>query len=204
MVGTYPVIHAKSILTLPRPREVEREGIVGTVSRVTSVPNLSHLHVSSDYGPSSLYKYRIDSESFDDYWHDRYVYNSPLYWKDYRYAERSLLNTDPLLDRFNNSDSTYYHHYNFYKDMINPYSWRHHKNLKDQNPRPISQRNYMFDRQNQRRAIHMYKQGLVGFKTIEENYLKPLSYYRKERDYGEVYYPCGRYGPRRYFYSFQC
>lgn len=63
MVGTYPVIHAKSILTLPRPREVEREGIVGTVSRVTSVPNLSHLHVSSDYGPSSLYKYRIDSES---------------------------------------------------------------------------------------------------------------------------------------------
>lgn len=74
-MSNFPVVRAKSILCLPREREIEREGAIGTLSkfnflsnlfkffRVTSVPNLSSLHVGQFYRPGTLHKYRRDWDS---------------------------------------------------------------------------------------------------------------------------------------------
>uniref|UniRef100_A0A915CNN8 ISXO2-like transposase domain-containing protein n=1 Tax=Ditylenchus dipsaci TaxID=166011 RepID=A0A915CNN8_9BILA len=82
-MSNFPVVRAKSSVCLPRMRDIPNEGVV-TLSRVTSVPNLSNMHVGAYYQPSTLYPYRRDWSSYDDWHHDNYVSRAPLHWVDRR------------------------------------------------------------------------------------------------------------------------
>uniref|UniRef100_A0AC35U566 Uncharacterized protein n=1 Tax=Rhabditophanes sp. KR3021 TaxID=114890 RepID=A0AC35U566_9BILA len=204
MTGAYPIVHAKSILTLPRAREVEREGTVGTLTRVTSVPNLSSLHVNRNFGPSSLYKYRRDTESFEDYWHDRYTFVNPIYWANYRYNARDEINTDPSYEIFREPTSRFYSHYMYNSGYVNPNLCRNYNGRNTARPVFAPKRGYPLDRQNQKLAVTMLKQRLIDFKSVDDNYLTPLARSRKNDTLASVYSPAGTYGPRRYFYSWNC
>jgi len=47
----------------------------------------------------------------------------------------------------------------------------------------------------------MYRQGLVSFAYLDKNWITPWALGRKEKDWNEVYPPAGKYGARRYMYS---
>ena len=205
-MSNFPVVRAKSILCLPREREVEREGAIGTLSRVTSVPNLSSLHVGQFYRPGTLHKYRRDWDSLDDHNTDRYTNNPSLYWQDYRYAARRYINTDPVTTAIPHSLGldypSFWTRYKWYKDYLSPQYWRKYRDPYYDRPLWDTWKPYFMDRMNTKRAVKMYRQGLIDFKFLDQNWITPNALQRREKDWSDVYTPCGRYGPRRYFYSF--
>ena len=76
--------------------------------RVTSVPNLANLYPSHTYRPSTLFKYRRDFNSYDDYLYDNYINNPTVYWGDYRYGARRYHVTDPLPNSITGSYPTFW------------------------------------------------------------------------------------------------
>ena len=197
---SYPVVRAKSALTLPRGRDVEREGTVGTVSSVTNVPNLSDSLVSSTYRPNTMFRYRRDYDLMDDYLYDRFYNNPSLYWQDTRFQARRYYNTDPGTD--NGMDyPAFWSRYKWQSDFVNPLFWRRHKDPNYDRPLWDSWRPYSMDRSSQKQAIKMFRQGLVDFKTLDRHWIEPSAQRRKAKDHEDVYTPAGTYGPRRYFYS---
>ncbi|KAE9549191.1 hypothetical protein FO519_007603 [Halicephalobus sp. NKZ332] len=200
---SYPIVRAKSSHTLPRPRDIEREGTVGTLTRVTSVPNLANLYPSHSYRPSTLFKYRRDFNSFDDYLHDNFVHNPTVYWGDYRYGARRYAYTDPLPNSICDSYPTFWSRYKFYSDYLNPTFYRRYRDPYYDRPLWDSWRPYMYDRYNTKRAIKMFRQGLISFHELDKKWVEPNALGRRVKDWPDVYQPAARYGTRRYFYAFQ-
>ncbi|VDM10405.1 unnamed protein product [Wuchereria bancrofti] len=162
---SFPVFRARSAITLPRARSVER-GDVATLTRVTSVPNLNGIHVGERYRPSTLFKYRRDYDLLDDYYQDR-------------------------MSR-----------YKWYTDWLNPTYWRRYRDPNYDRPLWNNWQPWHLDRYNVKRAIRMYKEGLVDFGTLDRFWIVPSALSRKGKDWTNVYLPAGRYGARRYFYAF--
>ncbi|KAH7731150.1 TAG-18 protein [Aphelenchoides avenae] len=201
-MGDFPVVRAKSVACLPRARDIEREASgVATLSRVTSVPNIDNFHVSSSSRGPTLYKYRRDYNLLDDYFHDNYYHNPPLYFADHRYQARRFERTDAPT-RTGWYYPSFWNRYGWTPDFLKPQYWRNHRDGNYDRPLWDTWRPYMMDRHTQKRAINMYRQGLLSFNFLDKNWIEPFALARKEKDWGDVYTPAARYGPRRYFYEF--
>ncbi|CAD5215572.1 unnamed protein product [Bursaphelenchus okinawaensis] len=195
------IIHAKSSVCLPRERDIPREG-VATLSRVTSVPNLANRHVDAKYAPSTLYGQRLDRTAWDDYYTDNFVHNPTVYWQDYRYTARRYPNTDPIPNSGEFGVPGFWSRYKFYTDYLNPQYWRKYRDPYYDRPLWDSWKPYLMDRYNSKKAIDMYRQGLISFDYLDKNWIEPTALARKDKDWGDTYTQAGRYGPRRYFYQF--
>uniref|UniRef100_A0A914Y255 Uncharacterized protein n=1 Tax=Panagrolaimus superbus TaxID=310955 RepID=A0A914Y255_9BILA len=200
--GSYPIVRAKSTMTLPRARDIERGERVGTLTRVTSVPNINSMYPETTYRPSTVFKYRRDWELLDDYWHDRYTYNPSVYWQDYRYAARRYASTDPIPNSLGFGYPAFWSRYKWYSDYLNPLFYRRYRDPYYDRPLYDSWRPYQFDRYSTKRAVKMFRQGLISFNTLDKKWIEPTALGRREKDWSDVYQPAGRYGARRYFYSF--
>jgi hypothetical protein len=202
-MSNFPVVRANSSVCLPRQRDIAKEG-VATLTRVTSVPNLSSLYVGNNYQPSTLYPYRRDWNSYDDWYHDKYVANPPLYWNDRRFAARRYAYTDPIPNSlaFGVGYPSFWERYKWYKDWLNPSYWRKHRDPHYDRPLWDTGRMHQLDTCNQKRAIDMYRQGLISFDYLDKKWIEPWALGRKEKDWGDTYPRAGRYGQRRYFYSY--
>uniref|UniRef100_A0A7E4W6W3 Uncharacterized protein n=1 Tax=Panagrellus redivivus TaxID=6233 RepID=A0A7E4W6W3_PANRE len=199
---SYPVVRAKSTLTLPRARDIEKEGTVGTLTRVTSVPNIASYYPGQSYQSSAVYPYRRDWDLLDDYWHDRYTYNTPVYWTDYRYNARRYAVTDPIPDSLGYGYPAFWQRYKWASDYLNPSYYRKYRDPYYDRPLYDSWRPYQYDRYSTARAIKMYRQGLISFNTLDKKWIEPSSLSRRGKDWAETYTPAGTYRARRYFYSF--
>uniref|UniRef100_A0A8R1TUF1 Uncharacterized protein n=1 Tax=Onchocerca volvulus TaxID=6282 RepID=A0A8R1TUF1_ONCVO len=198
----FPVYRARSAVVLPRARSVER-GDVATLTRVASVPNLDDIHVGDRYRPSTLFKYRRDHDSLDDYYHDRMFFDTPLHWQDYRFAARRYINTDPIPKSLGFEYPAFWSRYKWYTDWLNPTYWRRYRDPNYDRPLWNNWQPWHLDRNNVKRAIRMYKEvGLIDFGTLDRFWIVPSALARKGKDWTDVYLPAGRYGARRYFYSF--
>ncbi|EFO20895.1 TAG-18 protein [Loa loa] len=198
---SFPVFRARSAVTLPRARSVER-GDVATLTRVTSVPSLDGIHVGERYRPSTLFKYRRDYDLLDDYYHDRMFFNTALHWQDYRFAARRYLNTDPIPRSLGFEYPAFWSRYKWYTDWLNPTYWRRYRDPNYDRPLWNNWQPWYLDRNNVERAIRMYKEGLVDFGKLDQFWILPSALSRKGKDWTDVYLPAGRYGARRYFYAF--
>ncbi|TMS36343.1 hypothetical protein L596_003532 [Steinernema carpocapsae] len=199
-MSNFPIYRAKSTILPPRSRDLVPT--VATLSRVSSVPNLHVPFAGERYRPSTLFKYRRDWELLDDYWHDRYIFNQPLYWPDYRFAARRYVNTDPIPGSIGAQNPSFYTRYKWYSDWLNPVYWRRYRDPNYDRPLWNSWKPWEYDRLNVKRAVKMYKDGLINFNQLDKFWIEPRMLGRGEKDYSDVYLPAGRYGPRRYFYSF--
>jgi hypothetical protein len=201
-MSDFPVFRARSTVTLPRSRSVERFGKVGTLSRVTSVPNLNAIRVGDDkYRPSTMFRYRRDYDLLDDHLHDQTYFNTPIYWSTHRYAARRYMNTDPIPNPWTWESGQFGSRYKWYTDWLNPTYWRRHRDPNYDRALWNPVRPWMYDRQNVDRAVRMYREGLTDFKTLDKYWINPYALDRKAKDYTDVYLPAGYYGARRYFYS---
>jgi len=204
-MSNFPIVRANSSVCLPRQRDLNSGSErVATLSRVTSVPNLSNLYVGNHYHPNVLHQYRRDWNSYDDWYHDKYVSSAPLHWKDWRFTARRYDYTDPIphsLD-FGTGYPSFWSRYKWYKDWLNPSYWRKHRDPYYDRALWDSGRMYQLDTKNQKTAIRMYRQGLISFDYLDKKWIEPWALGRKEKDWSDVYTPAGRYGSRRYFYSF--
>jgi len=202
-MSNFPVVRSKSSFCLPRQRDIEKEGTVATLSRVTSVPNVNNLYPDLHYRPSSLHKYRRNYNEFDDYIHDRFSYQPTLYWAESRYQGRRYATTDPVPDSIGLDYPAFWYRYKWYSDWLNPTYWRKHRDPHYDRPLWDSWKPYMLDRSNTKRAIDMYRKGIISFGYLDRNWITPWALgHRREKDWADIYTPAGRYGTRRYFYSF--
>ncbi|MFH4980357.1 hypothetical protein AB6A40_007066 [Gnathostoma spinigerum] len=150
-----------------------------------------------------MYKYRRDWNALDDYAYDRSFYYEPLYWPDYRFAARRYLYTDPYPGNLGNLYPLFWSRYKWYTDWLNPVYYRKYRDPNYDRPLWNNWHPWEFDRKNVKQAIQMYKNGLVDFQTLDKYWIEPAALNRKGKDWMDVYLPAGRYGPRRYFYSWQ-
>ncbi|EYB96666.1 hypothetical protein Y032_0148g2659 [Ancylostoma ceylanicum] len=198
-----PAYRARTHHCLPRSRSVERFGTVATLTRVSSVPNLSTFHVGGDrYVGSTLYKYRKNYDTLDDWNVDRYMFYTPFYWPTYRYAARRALYVDPIPHSLGFTYPDYWTRYKWYTDWLNPTYWRRHRDPNYDRPLWNSWRPWQMDRSNIKRAIDMYRNGTIDFATLDKKWITPSAYGRYGKDWADVYLPAARYGAHRYFYSF--
>ncbi|CAI5455368.1 unnamed protein product [Caenorhabditis angaria] len=196
-------VRARHPVLLPRARSLERGAPVGTLSRVTSVPNLSTIRVGSSYSPSApLHKYRRDVDSLDDWAIDRYTYHAPFYWQTYRYAARRQAYVDPIPQTLGHEYSTFWSKYKWYTDWLNPTYWRRYRDANYDRPLWNNWRPWQYDSRNAKRAIDLYRNGVIDFKTLDSKWITPSALERRGRDWSDVYLPAARYGAHRYFYSF--
>jgi hypothetical protein len=55
------MVRARSTVMVPDSRAIDRNGVVGTLTRVSSVPNIDALRVGDNkYRPSTMFRYRRD------------------------------------------------------------------------------------------------------------------------------------------------
>uniref|UniRef100_A0A915BFT1 Uncharacterized protein n=1 Tax=Parascaris univalens TaxID=6257 RepID=A0A915BFT1_PARUN len=201
-MSNFPIYRARSSICLPRSRSVERYGDVATLTRVCSVPNLDSYYVSDAHGSSTLHKYRRDWDILDDYWYDRMYFYAPVYWPVYRFTARRYLNTDPIPRSLGFRYPAFWSRYKWYTDWLNPVYWRRYRDPNYDRPLWNNWQPWHLDRINVKRAIQMYREGLVDFKTLDKYWIEPSALGRRGKDWNDVYLPAGRYGARRYFYSF--
>lgn len=198
-----PAVRAHTPCVLPRSRSVERLGKVATISRVASVPNLSAAYVGgARYRPSTLNRYKRDFDSYDDWCTDRYTFYTPFYWQTYRFAARRSLFTDPIPGTLGFQYPAFWSQYKWYVDWLNPTYWRRYRDPNYDRPLWNKWRPWEFDRNNVKRAINMYRNGLIDFKTLDKKWIEPRAYGRYGKDWNDVYIPAARYGAHRYFYKF--
>ena len=196
-----PAVRAKTHC-LPRSRSLERVGNVATLSRVTSVPNLSTMQVGPNrYYPSTVQRYRRDFDSFDDWNIDRYTFYTPFYWHTYRYAARRYAYTDPVPNSLGFEGPAFWSRYKWYTDWLNPTYWRRYRDPNYDRPLWNSWKPWQLDRSNVKRAVKMYRNGTIDFKTLDQKWITPTAYGRYGKDWADVYIPAARYGAHRYFYS---
>ncbi|VDM55672.1 unnamed protein product [Angiostrongylus costaricensis] len=147
----------------------------------------------------------------DDHNIDRYMFYQPFYWPTYRYAARRALYVDPIPHSlgFEYPDywlvfflSTRASRYKWYTDWLNPTYWRRYRDPNYDRPLWNSWRPWQMDRSNIKRAIDMYRNGLIDFKTLDDKWITPTAYGRHGKDWSDVYLPAARYGAHRYFYAF--
>uniref|UniRef100_A0A914VXG9 Uncharacterized protein n=1 Tax=Plectus sambesii TaxID=2011161 RepID=A0A914VXG9_9BILA len=201
-MSDFPVYRARSSVCLPRSRSVERLGKVGTLTRVSSVPSLDSIRVGDDkYRPSTMFKYRRDYDLLDDHWHDKWYFHTPFHWQTYRYAARRYYNTDPIPNPWPWEYGQFESRYKWYSDWLNPTYWRRHRDPNYDRPLWNPVRPWKYDAQNVARAVRMYREGLVDFKTLDKYWINPSSLDRKAKDYHDIYLPAGYYGAKRYYYS---
>ncbi|KAI6241035.1 hypothetical protein M3Y99_00414800 [Aphelenchoides fujianensis] len=203
-MSNFPVVRAKSSVCLPRERDVRR-GDVATLTRVTSVPNLADIHVVGRYQSSTLYKYRQNRNGFDDHYHDRYTNLPSLYWSDIRYNGRRFAHTDPIPNSGEFGYPAFWQRYKWYSDFLDPQYWRKYRDPYYDRPVPPlwdQWRPHLLDRYNTKRAITMYRQGLIPFAYLDKKWIEPTALGRRYKDWDDIYTKGGRYGARRYFYSF--
>jgi len=204
-MSNFPMVRSNSSVCLPRPREIEREGTVGTLSRVTSVPSLNNLYVGNHYTPSTLYGYRRDYNSYDDWQSDRIHFHNPVHWPTWRYQARRFGQVDPVPDSlgFDHNYPNYTARYKWYSDFLNPEYYRKHRDPHYDRPLWNSWKPYILDTSNVKRAIDLYRSGIVSFNYLDKNWIEPWALgFRREKDWNDVYTKGGRYGARRYFYQF--
>ncbi|KJH42348.1 hypothetical protein DICVIV_11659 [Dictyocaulus viviparus] len=236
-----PAYKAYTTHCLPRSRSVEKLGSVATLTRVSSVPNLSTFHVGSDrYKSSTLHKYRKNCDTLDDHNIDRYTFYQPFYWPTYRFAARRALYVDPIPNSLGFEYPDYWSRYKWYTDWLNPTYWRRYRDPNYDRPlwnnwrpwqmdrsrykwytdwlnptywrryrdpnydRPLwnNWRPWQMDRSNVKRAVEMFRNGLIDFKTLDDKWITPSAFGRYGKDWSDVYLPAARYGAHRYFYSF--
>ncbi|CAP32862.1 Protein CBR-TAG-18 [Caenorhabditis briggsae] len=193
---------ARNQVCLPRSRSVERFGTVGTLTRVTSVPNLSTIRVGSNYRPSTLHKYRRDYDSLDDAAIDRYTFYTPFYWQTYRFAARRQLYVDPIPNSLGHEYAPFWSRYKWYTDWLNPTYWRRYRDPNYDRPLWNNWRPWQYDTKNVKTAIDLYRNGCIDFKTLDKKWIEPTALGRRGKDWSDVYLPAARYGAHRYFYSF--
>ncbi|KAI6235576.1 hypothetical protein M3Y95_00066100 [Aphelenchoides besseyi] len=242
-MSNFPIVRAKSSVCLPREREVHREANVATLSRVTSVPNLGNLHVSDRFRSSTLYSHRLDRNSWDDHYHDRYTNLPSLHWSACRYNARRFPNTDPIphsgefgypgfwqrykwystgfLPTFKSTNFLQCEQFNAryddphsnigivellakvkYSDFLSPDYWRRYRDPYYTQPLWSQFRPHLLDSYNTKRAIKMYRQGLISFDYLDKKWIEPTALGRRHKDWDDVYTKGAWYGPRRYFYQF--
>lgn len=167
-----------------------------------------------------MHKYRRDQDYFDDLLHDRYTYNPSVYWTDYRFNARRYAYTDPIPNSMFDTYPAFWSRYKWYTDFLDPTFYRKYRDPNYDRPLWDSWRPYMYDRNNTKRAVKMFRQGLISFRELDKKWIEPHALGRRFRDWNEVYTPAGkffsklthqlikmnyvlaRYGARRYFYSF--
>lgn len=49
----------------------------------------------------------------------------------------------------------------------------------------------MYDRYNTKRAVKMFRQGLISFKELDKKWIKPTALGRRYKDWPDVYQPAG-------------
>ncbi|CAI4225401.1 unnamed protein product [Auanema sp. JU1783] len=63
---------------------------------------------------------------------------------------------------------------------------------------------WQYDSSNAKRAIDLYRRGIIGFDQLEKNWVTPTQKIRRKHDFNNnVVIPAAKYGVHRYFYSFQ-
>ncbi|KAI6214952.1 hypothetical protein M3Y94_00328400 [Aphelenchoides besseyi] len=201
-MSNFPIVRAKSSVCLPREREVHREANVATLSRVTSVPNLGNLHVSDRFRSSTLYSHRLDRNSWDDHYHDRYTNLPSLHWSACRYNARRFPNTDPIPHSGEFGYPGFWQRYKWYSDFLSPDYWRRYRDPYYTQPLWSQFRPHLLDSYNTKRAIKMYRQGLISFDYLDKKWIEPTALGRRHKDWDDVYTKGAWYGPRRYFYQF--
>ncbi|KAL3097976.1 hypothetical protein niasHS_002261 [Heterodera schachtii] len=203
-MSSLPIVRSQSTsyIGFPRARDFAiGDGHVPSLSRVTSVPNLNHLHVSDAYRSSTLYKYRRDWDLLDSAISD-YSHRGPgFHWVDRRFRARRFMNTDPIPDSLGLDYPNFWSRYKWYSDYLEPRHWRRHRDPNYDRPLWNSWKPYILDGKNQKQAIDMYRQGLVSFAYLDKNWITPWALGRKEKDWADIYPPAGKYGSRRYMYS---
>nr|CAD2164527.1 unnamed protein product [Meloidogyne enterolobii] len=200
-MSNFPIVRSNSYILYPRARDMHSgEAMVPTLSRVSSVPNLHNMHVSDAFRPGTLYKYRRDWNPLEAHITDT-SHHSPLFWVDRRFSARRYMNTDPIPDSLGLDYPNFWSRYKFYSDYLEPKYWRRHRDPNYDRPLWNSWKPYILDGKNQKQAIDMYRQGLVSFAYLDKNWITPWALGRKEKDWNEVYPPAGKYGARRYMYS---
>ncbi|VDN55812.1 unnamed protein product [Dracunculus medinensis] len=187
-----PIFRARSSVCLPRSRSVERFGDVATLTRVSSVPNLQVIHVGDRYQPSTLFKYRRDWDLLDDYWHDKIFFETPVYWQDYRFAARRYINTDPIPQSLGFEYPAFWSRYKWYTDWLNPTYWRRYRDPNYDRPLWNNWQPWHLDRINVKRAIRMFREGLISFKTLDKSWIEPAALGRKGKDWADIYLPAGQ------------
>ncbi|CAD6199411.1 unnamed protein product [Caenorhabditis auriculariae] len=192
---------ARTPVVLPRSRSLDRIGNVGTLSRVTSVPNISTMRVGSNYRSSTLNRYRRDFDMLDDYNIDRYTFYTPFYWETYRFAARRQLQTDPIPNSLGHEYAPFWSRYKWYTDWLNPTYWRRYRDPNYDRPLWNNARPWQLDNVNVKGAIDLYRNGVIDFKTLDKKWIEPRIYDRRGKDWADVYLPAARYGAHRYFYS---
>jgi len=198
-----PVVRSNSSVCLVPARDLER-GIarVPTLSRVTSVPNLSNWHVDSSYAPSTLFPYRHKgTRYFDEQAYDQAFYHAPLFWADRRYNGRRFMHTDPIPDSLGLDYPNFWSRYKWYKDYLEPQHWRRYRDPNYDRPLWNSWKPYILDGKNIKDSIDLYRHGLVSFAYLDKQWITPWALGRKEKDWKDIYPAAGKYGSRRYQYS---
>ena len=198
------MVRARSSACLPRSRSVERFGKVGTLTRVSSVPSLDSLRVTNDrYPVSTMYRYRRNYDLLDDWETDRYTFYQPYYWATYRFAARRSLFTDPIPGSLGFEYPNFWSKYKWYSDWLNPTYWRRYRDPNYDRPLWNNSRvPWQMDRYNVKRAIDLYRNGIIDFKTLDKKWIEPTALGRRGKDWNDVYLPAARYGAHRYFYNF--
>ncbi|VDD89995.1 unnamed protein product [Enterobius vermicularis] len=126
-----------------------------------------------------------------------------VYWPDYRFTARRYLVTDPIPDPLSLGYPSFWYRYKWYIDWLNPDYWRKYRDPNYDRPLWNYWKPWRYDRINTKRAIRMFREGLIDFDTLDRNWIVPTALDRKGKDWKDIYLPAGRYGARRYFYSFQ-
>ncbi|VDO22678.1 unnamed protein product [Haemonchus placei] len=131
----------------------------------------------------------------DDQNIDRYMFYQPFYWPTYRYAARRALYVDPIPNSLGFEYPDYWTRYKWYTDWLNPTYWRRHRDPNYDRPLWNSWRPWQMDRSNIKRAIDMYRNGHIDFKTLDEKWITPSAYGRYGKDWADVYLPAGSFLP---------
>lgn len=115
------------------------------------------------------------------------MHQPTVYWQDYRYNGRRFANTDPIPGSGEFVYPGFWSRYKFYTDYLNPSYWRKYRDPYYDRPLWDSWKPYLLDQYNTKRAIGMYRQGLISFDYLDKNWIEPTALARKGKDWGDVY-----------------
>jgi len=180
-----------------------------TIKRVYSSPSLTsgkdlpYITYNNRAGPFKRY-YR-DYDLNDDYWWDKRHTTSSLFWPAYHWPNRRYYHSDPSYSYWWHYPAlTWYPRNDRYAflDQADPLYSRRYRDPYYDRPLWTPTRPWSQDLVEPKRVLQLYKQNLIGFDSVQRNWLAPYSWERRFNEYKEPYQQqTWTTSPRRHFYS---
>jgi len=182
-----------------------------TIKRVYSSPSMTegtpmhYITYNNRVGPYKRYHREYDLSN-DFYWDKRHN-SSSLFWPTHVLANRRYYHSDPSYSFWAHYPQlTNYPRYDrcSFMDSADPLVSRRYRDPYYDRPLWTPARPWAQDLVEPKRVLQLYKQNLIGFDSVQRNWLAPYSWERRWNEYKEPYQQptWTTSSPMRYHYSF--